>query len=45
MLVLYSNGRIDTTSLFGICMNYRNEDNGLVGVSPGTGLDHLSGHA
>jgi hypothetical protein len=41
MLVLYNN-------LFGICMKdnyYKNEVNGLVGVSKGTGLDHLSGQA
>jgi hypothetical protein len=41
LLVLYN-------KLFGICMkhkDYKNEVNGLVGVSPGTGLDHLSGQA
>jgi len=33
---------------FAICMAHRyhkNEVNGLVGASPGTGLDHLSGQA
>jgi hypothetical protein len=41
LIVLYNN-------LFGICMKYKaykNDVNGLVGVSPGTGLDHLSGQA
>jgi len=26
-------------------MYYKNDDNGLVGVSPGAGFDHLSGQA
>ena len=41
MLLLYN-------KLFGICKKhkgYKNEVNGLVWVSPGTGLDHLSGQA
>jgi hypothetical protein len=41
MLLLYN-------KLFGICMKhegYKNGVNGLVGISPGTGLDHLSGQA